>query len=280
MGVAQTFPTQFPLAVAYLLTLLIGWSQCQDGACLQDGKHKATPSPEPYLRDCTLYAENACCSENDIQVPTASSGRLVQDLFWDGCGPVSQGCRAFLKRVACFHLCSPDIARWPHPRLPGSFQGVPLCHSFCRDWFDACKVDRMCSGDEGWLSQRNNCTGDCVTYQQMYQDGRGLCGHIGAGSFTPVEDDDREEENSPSCGCLTLSPTDREVIAALRAQQENPDELDTTKAGLPQYRAPCPMRERHRGTTPPPRARRDGKNAAVSKRSVFVEDVEGSGSGF
>lgn len=114
----------------------------------------------------------------------------------------------------------------------------------------------------------------------MYQDGRGLCGHIGAGSFTPVEDDDREEENSPSCGCLTLSPTDREVIAALRAQQENPDELDTTKAGLPQYRAPCPMRERHRGTTPPPRAQREGRNAGVSKRSIFVEDVEGSGSGF
>lgn len=82
-----------------------------------------------------------------------------------------------------------------------------------------------------------------------------------------------EGDGGRPCGCLTLSPSDKDVIAALRAQQDDPEELDTTKAGLPQYRAPCQSK--------PPLQARSGKkgNSVLRKRSVVVDDVEGSGSG-
>lgn len=45
------------LVCAYLVAALIGGSR-SEGVCLKDGKHKATPSPEPHLRGCELYADS------------------------------------------------------------------------------------------------------------------------------------------------------------------------------------------------------------------------------
>ncbi|XP_029102739.1 riboflavin-binding protein-like [Scleropages formosus] len=283
MEITAARPEQIILAAAYCFSLLIGWSRCQEGACLQDGKHKATPSPEPFLNQCALYAENACCSQNDIPELAASPGLKVEEIFWDTCGPLSPGCTDFLRRIACFHLCSPDAARWPHPQHPASYQAVPLCHSFCRDWFETCKTDLTCTrnsvGDGEWHRHPINCTGNCVTYQQMYENGRNLCESVWGDAFMSVEDDGDGTE-AGSCGCLTLSPSDREVIAALRAQEEDPDELDTTKTGLPQYRAPCRPQHLDQGTTSAQQAQKNNENVVMRKRSIFVEDVEGSGSGF
>lgn len=118
---------------------------------------------------------------------------------------------------------------------------------------------------------------------QMYQHGRDLCESLWGDAFMTVEDETEkggeagevgaEGDGGRSCGCLTLSPSDKDVIAALRAQQDDPEELDTTKAGLPQYRAPCQ-------TKLPLQARSGRKgNSILRKRSVVVDDVEGSGSG-
>ncbi|KAJ8363381.1 hypothetical protein SKAU_G00122120 [Synaphobranchus kaupii] len=280
MGAVKNLAKPLPLVVAYIMASLIGLSRCQQGACMQDGKHKAKPGPEPHLKECMLYTENACCSE-------IASSRVsrVDGIIWGRCGALSPSCDAFFKRAACFHRCSPDAARWPHPHKPASIQGVPLCRSFCRDWFEACRTDLTCTrnrvSDRKKSPPGNNCTGNCVTYQQIYQDGRDLCETLWGDAFVTVEDEVREEKEEASCGCLTLSPSDREVIAALRAQEENPDELDTTKAGLPQYRAPCRTKSQPtQGATPPPQARTDSDSSVVRKRSLFVEDVEGSGSGF
>lgn len=46
-----------PLAWAILSLLLIGRVH-SEGACLQDGMHKATPGPEPQLTQCSLYADS------------------------------------------------------------------------------------------------------------------------------------------------------------------------------------------------------------------------------
>lgn len=118
---------------------------------------------------------------------------------------------------------------------------------------------------------------------QMYQQGRDLCESLWGDAFMTVEDDPGEEDGveGHSCGCLTLSPSDREVIAALRVQEGDPEELDTTKSGLPQYRAPCPPAgPQTRSATAPPQARRSSANAILRKRSVLASDMEGSGSGF
>lgn len=50
---------QLLLVSAFLSALLIGGTQSA-GVCLQDGKHKAAPSPEPHLRECALYADSEC----------------------------------------------------------------------------------------------------------------------------------------------------------------------------------------------------------------------------
>jgi len=118
----------------------------------------------------------------------------------------------------------------------------------------------------------------------MYQHGRDLCESLWGDAFMTVEDEQEDAGEAGEvgaeggaggrpCGCLSLSPSDKDVMAALRAQQDDPEELDTTKAGLPQYRAPC-------HTKLPPRARSGRKgNGVLRKRSVAAEDAEGSGSG-
>lgn len=62
------------LACAYVSALLIGGIH-SEGVCLQDGKHKATPSPEPHLRECALYADSEwavsvlnCCTFNGVLI--------------------------------------------------------------------------------------------------------------------------------------------------------------------------------------------------------------------
>lgn len=117
----------------------------------------------------------------------------------------------------------------------------------------------------------------------MYQHGRDLCESLWGDAFMTVDDEAEEAEkpgdaaavgdSSQPCGCLTLSPTDKDVIAALRAQRDNPEELDTTKAGLPQYRAPCQTKLPLQATS------KSKGNSVLRKRSIVVDDVEGSGSG-
>uniref|UniRef100_A0A8D2ZNL2 Retbindin n=3 Tax=Scophthalmus maximus TaxID=52904 RepID=A0A8D2ZNL2_SCOMX len=264
------------LVCACFAAALVGGARAE-GMCLQDGKHKAAPGPEPHLRDCALYADNSCCTDEDIQdishVPSASN----KNEPWDKCGPLSSECEGFLKRVSCFYRCSPDAARWPHPHRRSYIQAVPLCHSFCRDWFDACRMDLTCARNWARDPRGQNCTGSCVQYQQMYQHGRDLCESLWGDAFMTVEDDPEDGgeagDGGRPCGCLTLSPSDKDVIAALRAQRDDPEELDTTKTGLPQYRAPC--------QTKLPLQARSGKkgNSVMRKRSVMVDDMEGSGSG-
>lgn len=270
------------LICVFLAAALIGGTR-SEGVCLQDGNHKATPSPEPNLTECSMYADDSCCTEEQIQdishVPSASN----QNEPWDKCGSLSPECESFLKRVSCFYRCSPNAARWPHPQRHSYIQAVPLCHSFCRDWFDACRMDLTCARNWARDPRGQNCTGTCVQYQQMYQHGRDLCESLWGDAFMTVEDEPEEvgeardigEEGEVGhpCGCLTLSPSDKDVIAALRAQQDDPEELDTTKTGLPQYRAPCQ-------TKLPVQPANDRKgNSVLRKRSVEVEDMDGSGSG-
>ncbi|XP_028843509.1 retbindin [Denticeps clupeoides] len=262
------------LILAWLSASLLSWAWSEGGACLQDGRHKATPGPEPALRECSLYTDNACCSEDHIQDlvdPPASS----ENVPWDKCGSLTPGCKSFLKRVICFYRCSPDAARWPHPQHGSSLKAVPICHSFCRDWFEACRSELTCAREWAVDPRGHNCTGSCVPYQQMYQHGQDLCESLWGDAFVTVEDE--EDDGGHACGCLNLGPTDRDVIAALRAREEDPEELDTTKSGLPQYRAPC--HGLPRTATAPPRAGRRGGNAALRKRSVPLADVEAEGSG-
>ncbi|MGH0185301.1 UNVERIFIED_CONTAM: hypothetical protein FKN15_017329 [Acipenser sinensis] len=156
----MTAKASLPLAAVCVWAVVIGCARCQDwGSCLKGGKHKLAPGPEPLLQECQLYSDNACCS--------ALSPVSLDDIYWDQCGSLSPRCEGFLKRMSCFYRCSPDAARWPHPSRPAAIQAVPLCLRFCQQWFDACKDDLTCA--RNWMrdTPANNCTGNCVTFQQL-----------------------------------------------------------------------------------------------------------------
>ncbi len=55
MGVSKVL-----LGLAHLTSLLAAAVMSHEGACLRDGRHKATPSPERHLKQCSLYMESVC----------------------------------------------------------------------------------------------------------------------------------------------------------------------------------------------------------------------------
>lgn len=48
------------LGLAHLASLLAASGMSHEGACLEDGHHKATPGPEPHLQECSLYRHSVC----------------------------------------------------------------------------------------------------------------------------------------------------------------------------------------------------------------------------
>nr|XP_005310744.2 retbindin [Chrysemys picta bellii] len=244
------------LAIGWALAVLCGGAGRLDSRCLAGGKHKAAPSPEGQLGVCQLYAANACCSPRVAQEISSAPLAKVNDIYWDRCGNLSPRCEHYLQRVECFYRCSPSAARWPHPQRPTAVLEVPLCLTFCEAWYEACKDDLTCArnwvSDWQWGPQGNNCSRDCVPYSQMYQDGRELCENIWGDSFVAARE---------PCPCLSLTGSDADPLPEDGASSEEPN---STKAGSP--RGPCPASGLLR--------------RGLRKRSVFMEDVEGSGSGF
>lgn len=110
----------------------------------------------------------------------------------------------------------------------------------------------------------------CVCNVQMYQHGRDLCESFWGDAFMTVEDEAMEVKGH-SCGCLNLNASDREVIAALRTQKDDLNELETTK---------------HHGHTlcthsvsAAPQQRNNDKSVLHKRSAPPIHDPEGSGSG-
>ncbi|XP_044309963.1 retbindin [Varanus komodoensis] len=254
------------MGMAWALVVLCTSAKGAEDHCLPGGKHKPSPSPEGQLGICQIYAGNACCSPEVGQDLSRSN-----DIYWNRCGSLSSRCEEYLQHVECFYRCSPLAARWPHPQRPTAVQAVPLCQSFCDQWYEACKEDLTCARnwltDWHWGPEGNNCSRDCLSYGQMYKDGKELCEAIWDDSFTVSTD---------PCECLTLTASDR-AFAASDSHPEDSDsveESDTTKEGGEREGRIGP-RGICTGSLLMRRLRRD-----TQKRSVFMEDVEGSGSGF
>ncbi|XP_039628548.1 retbindin [Polypterus senegalus] len=267
------------LASFWTVAMLLGWTSGEEVACLQDEKHKDVPGPEPELQECQLYSGNACCMSEEIEELGLTSG------LWDQCRSPSPRCEDFLKRLSCFYYCSPDAALWSRqdPQTADSestmgslhlIQSVPLCLTFCQQWFEACQDDLTCTRTSNWTLQGQNCSTDCVTYRQMYSGGLDLCETMFGSSF-------RAELDESSCGCLHLNASDQEVTEKLRVEYSSNGELDTTKLGEQLNEPSC-----HRQIRPASSlGEKTGSSASyrLHRRAVapsFIEDIEGSGSGF
>ncbi|XP_062979347.1 retbindin [Elgaria multicarinata webbii] len=251
------------VGMAWALTVLCASAKGIEDRCLSGGKHKSSPSPEGQLGICQIYAESACCSPE-----VAQDLSKANDIYWNRCGSLSSRCEEYMQQVECFYRCSPIAAQWPHPQRPTAMQAVPLCQSFCDQWYDACKEDLTCARnwltDWHWGPDGNNCSHDCLSYGQMYKDGKELCETIWDDSFAVSSD---------PCECLTLAASDAAFPSSYSHPEDSDsiEESDTTKEGS--------RREgRIRICTGNLLYRRLRRN--MQKRSVFMEDVEGSGSGF
>lgn len=79
----------------------------------------------------------------------------------------------------CFYDCEPMLDYFQVRDTPGILN-VPVCASYCDDWFDACRNDLTCV--ENWLATvdrgvPNSCPPDspCITFEAMFQNGKGIC---------------------------------------------------------------------------------------------------------
>ena len=81
--------------------------------------------------------------------------------------------------------------------MTGYVQNVPVCASYCDAWFEACKDDVTCV--ENWLNNFNKDTNgsnicpinsSCITFEEMYGSGEGLCNKMWGGAFYYSNDTD------------------------------------------------------------------------------------------
>ncbi|XP_013918037.1 PREDICTED: retbindin [Thamnophis sirtalis] len=251
--------TNWIMVMASALTMF--WVNAKDTEdhCLSGGKHKANPSAEEELGICQMYAENACCSPEVAQeLSRASAGS------WNRCGSLSIRCEEYLRQLDCFYHCSPIAAQWPHHQQPTALMAVPLCQNFCDQWYDACREDVTCPGNWPWGADGHNCSQECHSFGQMYKDGKELCENIWDDAFIVSAD---------PCQCLMLDASDAAFSTSYSHLKESNSvkEVDVNKAGKERKDRVSPCR----GNLLLQRLRRN-----LQKRFIFIEDMEGSGSGF
>ncbi|KAJ6659556.1 hypothetical protein lerEdw1_018791 [Lerista edwardsae] len=77
-----------------------------------------------------------------------------------------------MKKMECFYRCSPHAAYWAHPNRKAAIKSVPVCKSFCDDWYEACKNDLTCV--RNWLTDweiddkgENQCKHKCISYSKV-----------------------------------------------------------------------------------------------------------------
>ncbi|XP_035666747.1 uncharacterized protein LOC118409671 isoform X1 [Branchiostoma floridae] len=165
--------------------------------CLGDRKHKRTPGPEPDLQVCSEYSMNSCCSAEFDQQLRMSPVVKIDQFYMNRCGTMSPRCEQFRLAMNCHYHCDPMIYRYGKRGHPWAVQNIPICSSFCDDFFDACRDDLTCAESQAtdWYYSPegiNNCRPDskCRTFAEVYVDGRGLCNNIWSDSYVYTEDDD------------------------------------------------------------------------------------------
>ncbi|XP_009946994.1 PREDICTED: riboflavin-binding protein isoform X2 [Leptosomus discolor] len=176
------------LRFAITLFAVIMSSTCQKYGCLEGDTHKLKPSPEPNMHECTLYSKSSCCYADFTEQLAHSPVIKVNNSYWNRCGQLSKSCEDFTKKIECFYRCSPHAARWIHPNYTAAIQSVPLCQSFCDEWYEACKGDSTCV--RNWLmdwewdeSGENRCKNKCIPYSEMYANGTDMCQNMWGESF-------------------------------------------------------------------------------------------------
>eukprot|EP00005_Dracoamoeba_jomungandri_P005297 CAMPEP_0174252744 /NCGR_PEP_ID=MMETSP0439-20130205/2111_1 /TAXON_ID=0 /ORGANISM="Stereomyxa ramosa, Strain Chinc5" /LENGTH=231 /DNA_ID=CAMNT_0015333347 /DNA_START=14 /DNA_END=709 /DNA_ORIENTATION=- len=169
--------------------------------CLSGSYHKDVSGPEgPEYTECLAYKENSCCTPEIAAILGNASDIRLYNFQWTPCGPISKSCEQFLIWEECFYECEPVLEQW-ETYSDGSLFRVPICSTYCDDWFSACKDDLTCAAN--WLTDWdydedtgiNTCASSCRTYEEVYGSGQGLCETMWGDSFVYEEDPEQ---------CLTM----------------------------------------------------------------------------
>ncbi|XP_062523859.1 riboflavin-binding protein-like [Corticium candelabrum] len=180
------------VVIIALFTMINQMTLAADLTCVVGPHHKAFPSPEPDMRAdtaCSRYSSLSCCAANTSHSIDQQGDRELYKLHWDDCGNISTSCERYLKAESCFFACDPYLGPWKGSK-DLTLYAVPVCASYCDEWFDACKDVPICT--RNWLTdfKEDNTTGEyhcsnqtCRTFTEWYQNGKGMCETIYGNSF-------------------------------------------------------------------------------------------------
>ena len=114
--------------------------------------HKVSPSPEHDVRadtSCSRYSSLSCCTANTSYSIDQQGDRELYNLYWDDCDTISTACERYLKAESCSFACDPYLGPWKGSKYL-LLSAVPVCASYCDEWFDACKDVLICAPN--WLA--------------------------------------------------------------------------------------------------------------------------------
>ncbi|KAM4722934.1 riboflavin-binding protein-like [Rhinophrynus dorsalis] len=219
------------LTVAIIFAGLIAAVSCQE-KCLGGQHHKASPGPESGFKECFLYSESSCCHANFTEKLSQSPVIEVNNYYWNRCGNLSKTCEDYMKKIECFYQCSPLANHWIHPNYSSAIENVPLCQSFCDNWFVACQSDLLCARNwiYDWIIDENgnHCKNECIPFNEMYANGTDLCQSAWGPSFVV---------SSSPCRCLDMTQTDNQVVKYI-LEGDHSEESGEKQACKPRLQKP------------------------------------------
>ncbi|XP_031564630.1 folate receptor gamma-like [Actinia tenebrosa] len=159
--------------------------------CLDGRYHKPSPSPEgPDYADCFSWKNKSCCTAEFTIELKKNRVENIWNFTWNHCGNLSKECERYIKDEECFFQCEPNLIKWHIGKA--KIREVPICRSFCHDWFEACKYDKTCVADWGEFNYTSGSyicplNSKCQTFAEVYGDGKGLCNKMWGSSFKQEE---------------------------------------------------------------------------------------------
>lgn len=184
-----------PLLLVFVASDMTSYAQ---HTCVAGPHHKKVPSAEVNIPEgtaCHSFADLSCCTAKTADSVHREGDSELYKFHWDHCGAIPEACHRYLKAESCFFECDPYLGPWKGEGN-GSLLAVPICGSYCDEWFEACKNVPLCAGN--WLTDFvfNNASGFydcsnqiCHTFATWYRNGTGLCETMWGDSFLYDKDD-------------------------------------------------------------------------------------------
>jgi len=197
---------------------------------------------------CSLYGASACCTTAYTTNFSASPGNLYPGWTFNQCPAqrpaVSAKCNRFLEYQECSFGCdsNPRVANnYSNSAVaaPGDTRSaIPLCASYCDEWFSSCADDYTCWRDwSAWPTTTSppnySCQApeaiaagaSCRTYRETYGSARGLCEGIFSSrtySYSTNSDTCLSLGPSLSGACFPGLPNPAPAVAGCVAGQAQP----------------------------------------------------------